>query len=241
MHDLAKRLRTLRKAKGISPYRLAQLTGLSKQGVLNLEADGADPKVSTLLKLAEALGVEPWKLLAGEPTSTPVDQRHDPATSTPVDQPAMPPSSTPVDLPKWVHTHADDERLMHVVWSFIEDAFDSAMAGDLESARDGLGYLLEVNGEWPPLSLSYEWHAFWHDIEPEIENAIDALDEDLAKVITRYGKVTESTAKKINAIFGKFDKCFLEEWIDDWKDERDEEQRHEAAPPTSVEAEEEED
>src|SRR4051794_36058117 len=65
MSDFGGRLRAAREAKGMTSYRLAQLTGLSKQGVLNLEADGADPKLRTLLKLAEALGVKPWELLPG--------------------------------------------------------------------------------------------------------------------------------------------------------------------------------
>jgi transcriptional regulator with XRE-family HTH domain len=40
----------------MTPYRLAQLTGLSKQGVLNLEGSTSDPKLSTICKLAQALG-----------------------------------------------------------------------------------------------------------------------------------------------------------------------------------------
>jgi hypothetical protein len=36
MPAFAPRLGEVREAKGVSPYRLAQLTGLSKQGVLNL-------------------------------------------------------------------------------------------------------------------------------------------------------------------------------------------------------------
>jgi transcriptional regulator with XRE-family HTH domain len=47
----------------MSPYRLARLTGLSKQGVLNLEAEDADPKLSTIVKLAEALKLSPHDLL----------------------------------------------------------------------------------------------------------------------------------------------------------------------------------
>jgi transcriptional regulator with XRE-family HTH domain len=54
----------------MTPYRLAQLTGLSKQGVLNLELPGADPKLSTLYRLAEALEVNVHDLIpAGKPPS----------------------------------------------------------------------------------------------------------------------------------------------------------------------------
>jgi transcriptional regulator with XRE-family HTH domain len=62
--DFAKRLKQTREAKGMTPYRLAQLTGLSKQGVLNLEQSGADPKLSTIIKLADALDVPATDLLA---------------------------------------------------------------------------------------------------------------------------------------------------------------------------------
>jgi transcriptional regulator with XRE-family HTH domain len=70
MSDFAKRLRRLRTAKGLSANALAELTGLSLQGVLNLGAGGSDPKLSTVVKLAEALGVGPWELLPGRDWST---------------------------------------------------------------------------------------------------------------------------------------------------------------------------
>jgi transcriptional regulator with XRE-family HTH domain len=38
-------------------YRLAKESGLSTEGVSKLETAGSDPKLSTLYKLAEALGV----------------------------------------------------------------------------------------------------------------------------------------------------------------------------------------
>src|SRR5262249_1597664 len=63
--DFARHFRRLCRDRGVTPYRLAQVTGLSQQGILNLERAGADPKLSTLVKLAEALGVRPWELLPG--------------------------------------------------------------------------------------------------------------------------------------------------------------------------------
>jgi transcriptional regulator with XRE-family HTH domain len=63
VEQFSSRLRRLRESRGITSYRLAQLTGLSKQGAINLEQAGADPKLSTVLRLAEALGVEPCELL----------------------------------------------------------------------------------------------------------------------------------------------------------------------------------
>jgi DNA-binding XRE family transcriptional regulator len=67
----APRLKELCREKGVTPYRLAQLTGLSKQGVLNLELPGADPKLSTLYRLAAALGVDVRDLLPRKKGSQP--------------------------------------------------------------------------------------------------------------------------------------------------------------------------
>jgi transcriptional regulator with XRE-family HTH domain len=61
----ASQLRRIRDKKGVSLYRLAQLTGLSKQGAYDLDKDSADPCLSTIVKVATALGVKPWELLPG--------------------------------------------------------------------------------------------------------------------------------------------------------------------------------
>ena len=63
--NFARHFKRLREARGVTAYQLAQRTGLSQQGILNLELAGADPKLSTVHKLAEALGLEPWELLPG--------------------------------------------------------------------------------------------------------------------------------------------------------------------------------
>jgi transcriptional regulator with XRE-family HTH domain len=65
MSDFARHFKALREAKGWTAYALAQKTGLSQQGILNLEQPGADPKLSTIIKMAEALGVRPWELVPG--------------------------------------------------------------------------------------------------------------------------------------------------------------------------------
>jgi transcriptional regulator with XRE-family HTH domain len=57
-------LRKLREARGLSCYRLAQLSGISQEGISKLEAEGCDPKLSTLDKLAGALGVSVAELVA---------------------------------------------------------------------------------------------------------------------------------------------------------------------------------
>jgi transcriptional regulator with XRE-family HTH domain len=73
MSDFARRLKKVREEKGMTLYRLAQLTGLSKQGVINIERDDADPKLSTIVLLAKAMDVHPWVLMPGWPQSTGVD------------------------------------------------------------------------------------------------------------------------------------------------------------------------
>jgi transcriptional regulator with XRE-family HTH domain len=53
----------------MSLYRLAALTGISRQGIINLEQPDADPKLSTVEKVAKALGVGVVELLADAPPS----------------------------------------------------------------------------------------------------------------------------------------------------------------------------
>jgi transcriptional regulator with XRE-family HTH domain len=96
MSEFARRLKAVRESRGVTLYRLAQLTGLSKQGVINLEAEGSDPKLSTMILIARALEVQPWELLPGWPGSTQMDQ---PAFAAGSPEPARPRArqSTPVD------------------------------------------------------------------------------------------------------------------------------------------------
>jgi transcriptional regulator with XRE-family HTH domain len=60
------RLRRLRQKKGLTWYRLAKLSGITKEGLAKLERPRSDPKLSTLRKLAAALGVTVEELVAGE-------------------------------------------------------------------------------------------------------------------------------------------------------------------------------
>jgi transcriptional regulator with XRE-family HTH domain len=55
--DFNERLRRLREHQGLTRYRLAKLSGISKDGIKKLEQPGSDPKLSTLYKLARALHV----------------------------------------------------------------------------------------------------------------------------------------------------------------------------------------
>jgi transcriptional regulator with XRE-family HTH domain len=53
----ADRLTALREAAGVTMYRLAQLSGLSKQAISRLENGETRPAWDTVLALARALGV----------------------------------------------------------------------------------------------------------------------------------------------------------------------------------------
>jgi transcriptional regulator with XRE-family HTH domain len=65
--QFGKRLRTLREAAGRSQADVAKRAGLSRVFVNQLEAGTRDPSLSTLTRLAKALGVTLAELLdAGE-------------------------------------------------------------------------------------------------------------------------------------------------------------------------------
>lgn len=52
-----------REERGITQYRLAQLTGCSIQQISQIERGEREPKLSTLILLAHALGMEPGILV----------------------------------------------------------------------------------------------------------------------------------------------------------------------------------
>jgi transcriptional regulator with XRE-family HTH domain len=57
------RLKALRIRRALTQEELAQKAGLSKNAVNRLEVDKAEPRMSTLRKLAQALGVDPSELI----------------------------------------------------------------------------------------------------------------------------------------------------------------------------------
>lgn len=57
------RLRELRTERGISQDRLAQLTGLHRTAISLLERGGREPRLPTILRLAQGMGVSPDELL----------------------------------------------------------------------------------------------------------------------------------------------------------------------------------
>ncbi|MCQ9343151.1 helix-turn-helix domain-containing protein [Corynebacterium kozikiae] len=70
-YELAQRLKALRKMRGLSQEMLAELAGLSRNQISNLERNDnnslapADPRLSTVYALAQALEVPPVVLLPG--------------------------------------------------------------------------------------------------------------------------------------------------------------------------------
>ena len=60
------RLRELRETKFITQVELAQRSGVSETTIVRLEAGQHEPRISTIRKLAEALGVEPAELVVRE-------------------------------------------------------------------------------------------------------------------------------------------------------------------------------
>lgn len=63
---LKTRIKEIRQSKGMSLRMLADLSGTSKESIINLETGRTDPKLSTLLAVADALHV-PLAELFDEP------------------------------------------------------------------------------------------------------------------------------------------------------------------------------
>ena len=61
--DNLKRLRVL---NAVTQAELAQKAGLTPAAVARIERNEAEPRMTTLRKLAEALGVEPRELVRGD-------------------------------------------------------------------------------------------------------------------------------------------------------------------------------
>ncbi len=68
MIALGNRIRRLRQERRLTHDRLGELADMNGIQVGHIERGANDPKVSTLLKLARALGVAPGDLLNGLPS-----------------------------------------------------------------------------------------------------------------------------------------------------------------------------
>jgi transcriptional regulator with XRE-family HTH domain len=60
---MAKKLQALRNKRGLSQRELAERSGVSREYIARLETARQDPTLSTLEKLAKALGVKVARLL----------------------------------------------------------------------------------------------------------------------------------------------------------------------------------
>ena len=64
------RIRTLRRARGMSQVQLAELLGVTKQSVSNWENDNIQPSIEMLQKLAQVFSVSTDYLLGMEASAT---------------------------------------------------------------------------------------------------------------------------------------------------------------------------
>ena len=65
---LKTRIKEIRQSKGMSLRMLADISGTSKESIINLETGRTDPKLSTLLAVADASSTRPAWGLAGPST-----------------------------------------------------------------------------------------------------------------------------------------------------------------------------
>jgi len=56
--SIGKRLKDLRVKRGLSQYRLADLSKVPRNTIIRIEHGEVDPRISTLNRIAKALGVE---------------------------------------------------------------------------------------------------------------------------------------------------------------------------------------
>lgn len=58
---IAPKMQAIRESRGFTKSRVAKMTGLSYTAYFAIEKDKTDMRLSTLCKIASALGVEPTK------------------------------------------------------------------------------------------------------------------------------------------------------------------------------------
>jgi HTH-type transcriptional regulator/antitoxin HipB len=57
-HEIGEVIRRIRKERGLTQTKLAQLADLTQATISRIEAGGVDPELDTLDRLSEVLGVE---------------------------------------------------------------------------------------------------------------------------------------------------------------------------------------
>jgi transcriptional regulator with XRE-family HTH domain len=63
---LAKNMRRLRAARGLSQEALAHESGLNRTYLSGVERSERNVSIDNIARIAEGLGIEPWKLLKNE-------------------------------------------------------------------------------------------------------------------------------------------------------------------------------
>jgi len=78
MHELriaiGLRIKALRKLRGLSKEKFAELLGVSEQQVKNYETGATDIKLSRLVQMADVLGVTVHDIVCAEPADQPGDR-----------------------------------------------------------------------------------------------------------------------------------------------------------------------
>lgn len=64
--ELTPRIRTLREERGLKQHQLAEMVGISAPHLSELERGKKNLNSRTLAKIADALGVDPSELIAGD-------------------------------------------------------------------------------------------------------------------------------------------------------------------------------
>ncbi len=68
---LGQRIRELRKSKGLTQERLAELVGIGPANISYIETGKFAPSIENFEKIAQALGVQPVELYMFEPLKSP--------------------------------------------------------------------------------------------------------------------------------------------------------------------------
>jgi len=129
--DIGKNIREAREEQGLLVSEVARRAGLTVSGVQFVEEGRVrNPTISTVVKIARALGVEPGELLKEEPSPLVVALPSTPVTDTPVEE-----------LDEWLRSTSNsrevDEKLRAVEaeWRALDEFIPRHVAPKLDRAR----------------------------------------------------------------------------------------------------------